>query len=168
MTKPWAIPNSSSWTDTGTEHSAVTHTSKQKLFQDSGHCGGGKTKILNTRLWEFSTISMKPKITRAPNDQHCTRVSAIWNEIYNRYSVTAYLYINIRHLLHTCFVWPCSPHTVISLPNMQWQKNRPAQERSQKTCCSDVLCTGQWLSQQNTGNPVLPGIFSRPDLLFHK
>lgn len=77
----------------------------------------------NSRLWEFSNeISMTPKIIRAPNDQHCIRVSAIWNEIYPRYSATAYLYINIRYPPHTCFMWPCSPPTVIFLPHIQWQK----------------------------------------------
>lgn len=127
MMKPSAIPNSSIWNNMDTEHPAVTHTLRQKSSQDSRSWGGGKPKILNSRLWEFSTISMKPKITHAPNDQYCTRVSAIWNEIYPRYSVTAYLYISIRYLPHTCFMWPCSSHTVISLPHNQWQKNRPVQ-----------------------------------------
>lgn len=165
MTKPCAIPNSSSCGDVGTVHSTVSQFENKVI---SGHWGGGITKILNSRFWEFSMISMKPKITHAPNDQHCPRVSTIWNEIYPRQSVTADLYISIRHLPHTCFTWSCSPHTVISLAHMHWQKNRPEQQKSQKTCCSLVPYTHQCLLQQHTGNPVLPGISSKPDLLFHK
>lgn len=121
MKKPCAIPNSSIWSDMSTEHSAVTHILRQKSSQYSVHWGGGKTKILNSGLWEFTKISMKFKIIHAPNDQYCARMSAIWSEIYPRYRATFYVYINIRHLPHTSFMWPCSAH-IVNFPSTHDRK----------------------------------------------